>query len=109
MLSVPENVNLIELNDVLAPLLMELPPAPLGNVAELMVVSGAVASTVHVNVAGVGSLFPTASTALTWNVWLPSDKPVISFGEEHATAVNAATIQFTLKRCSWVKPRVIST
>ena len=44
-----------------------VPPLPTGlllpSIAESMVVSGAVVSTVHVNEAGVGSTFPTASTA----------------------------------------------
>jgi hypothetical protein len=88
--SVPEKVNLIELEDVLAPLLMELPLPPLGTVAVLIVVLGSVVSIVHVNDAGVESLLPAASTALTWNVCEPADSPVMSLGEEHATAVNAA-------------------
>jgi hypothetical protein len=40
------------------------------------VVLGAVASTVHVKVAGVASTFPAASMALTEKVWLPSARPV---------------------------------
>ena len=44
--------------------------------AEVMVVSGAVRSIVHVWLAGVPSVFPAGSVARTWNVWLPAVKPV---------------------------------
>jgi hypothetical protein len=44
--------------------------------AEVIVVSGAVRSTVHVWLAGVPSVFPAGSVARTWNVWLPAVKPV---------------------------------
>ena len=64
-------------------------PLLLGTLAISVAIAGAAVSTVHVNVAGVGSTLFAASTALTWNVWLPSYRPVISLGEEHATAVNA--------------------
>ena len=37
-----------------------------------IVVAGEDVSTVHVNVAGVGSTLPTPSIARTSNVWLPS-------------------------------------
>ena len=47
----------------------------------LMVVSGAVVSTVKVRVAGVGSWFPAASSALNSAVWEPSERPVKVFGE----------------------------
>ncbi len=40
-----------------------------------IVVSGAAVSTVHANVAGVGSAFPAASTARTANVCGPSARP----------------------------------
>jgi hypothetical protein len=33
---------------------------------------GGVLSIVHVRLAGVASVFPAASVALTWKVWLPS-------------------------------------
>src|SRR6185436_13260887 len=89
LLSAPENVNLIELNDVLLPPVMAVPPTPLGTVALFIVVVGSPVSTVHVNDAGVESLFPTASTALTWNVCSPSERPVMSIGEEHPVVVNA--------------------
>jgi hypothetical protein len=42
----------------------------------VIVVSGAVRSTVHVWLAGVGSMFPAGSVARTWKVWLPVVKPV---------------------------------
>ena len=42
--------------------------------ADVIVVSGAVRSTVHVWLAGVPSVFPTGSVARTWNVWLPATK-----------------------------------
>jgi hypothetical protein len=38
---------------------------------EVIVVSGAVVCTVHVKEAGVASVFPAASVALTWNVCDP--------------------------------------
>src|SRR5450432_331722 len=39
-------------------------------------VSGGVASTVHVRVAGVPSVFPAVSTARTWNEWSEVPNPV---------------------------------
>jgi hypothetical protein len=39
---------------------------------ELIVVFGATVSTVHVQLAGVGSTFWAVSFARTWNVWVPS-------------------------------------
>jgi hypothetical protein len=42
----------------------------------VIVVSGAVRSTVQVWLAGVASVFPAGSVARTWNVWLPAVKPV---------------------------------
>ena len=44
--------------------------------ADVIVVSGAPRSTVHVWLAGVGSVFPAGSVARTWKVWLPAVKPV---------------------------------
>ncbi len=44
--------------------------------ADVIVVSGAVRSTVHVWLAGVASVFPAGSVARTWKVWLPAVKPV---------------------------------
>jgi hypothetical protein len=43
--------------------------------AEVIVVSGAVRSIVHVWLAGVASVFPAGSVARTWNVWLPAARP----------------------------------
>ena len=68
---------------------MAVPPAPLGTVALFIVVVGSPVSTVHVNDAGVESLFPTASTALTSNVCSPSERPVMSLGEEQLAEENA--------------------
>ena len=45
-------------------------------VAAVIVVSGAVVSTVNVRVAGVASTFPAASRARTENVYDPSVRPV---------------------------------
>jgi hypothetical protein len=42
----------------------------------VIVVSGAVASTVHVKLAGVASVLPAGSVARTSNVWEPSVRPV---------------------------------
>jgi hypothetical protein len=44
--------------------------------AEPIVVFGAVVSIVHVFVAGDASALPAWSTARTWNVWLPSARPL---------------------------------
>ena len=42
----------------------------------VMVVSGAVMSMVHVQVAGDASVLPTTSFARTWKVWDPTVRPV---------------------------------
>jgi hypothetical protein len=57
-LSILENKKIIELDDVLPPAFMTV---LLPSVAESMVVVGGDESTVHVNDAGEGSLFPTLS------------------------------------------------
>ena len=44
--------------------------------AEVIVVSGAVRSTVQAWFAGIGSVFPIVSVARTWKVWLPAVKAV---------------------------------
>jgi len=62
--SLEENVNVAEVDAV-------VPEGP-----ESIVVSGAVASIVQVRVAGLASVLPAASTALTENVCAPSDRPV---------------------------------
>ena len=43
--------------------------------ADVIVVSGAVKSIVHVWLAGTASMFPAESIARTWNVWLPAVEP----------------------------------
>ena len=44
--------------------------------AEPIVVFGAVVSIVQVSAAGEASRLPAGSTARTWNVWLPSVRPL---------------------------------
>jgi hypothetical protein len=41
---------------------------------DVIVVSGAVRSIVHVWLAGVASVFPAGSVARTWNVWPPAPR-----------------------------------
>jgi hypothetical protein len=60
--SVPENVNVIDVDLIVPPLVTAL---LLPSVAEFIEVAGGVVSTVHVNVAGDGLIFPTLSWALT--------------------------------------------
>src|SRR4249919_3277694 len=60
--SLPENINVIEVDLVLLPLVTV---ALLPSMAESMVVEGGVVSTVHVNDDGDGLIFPTLSSALT--------------------------------------------
>src|SRR5678809_1581954 len=60
--SLPENINVIEVDLVLLPLVTV---ALLPSVADLMAVEGGVVSTVHVNDDGDGLIFPTLSSALT--------------------------------------------
>ena len=50
---------------------------------DVSVTVGPVVSTRHVDVAGEDA-FPAASTAFTWNVWLPSARPLYPFGLVHA-------------------------
>src|SRR5262245_6083282 len=61
----------MELDEVVVPLATGL---LLPSIAESIVVSGAVLSTVHVNDAGVGSSFSASSTAATVNVYVRSGK-----------------------------------
>ena len=42
----------------------------------VIVVSGAVVSIVQMYVAGIASVFPAASVAFTWNVWLVAARPL---------------------------------
>src|SRR5215510_9340810 len=72
-LGLPENVKLMELDEVVVPLATGL---LLPSIAESMMVSRAVVSTVHIHNAGVGSTFPTPSTAATVNVYVPSANPL---------------------------------
>jgi hypothetical protein len=60
--SVPENVNVIDVDLIVPPLVMAL---LLPSVAEFIEVAGGVVSTVHVNDDGDGLIFPTLSWALT--------------------------------------------
>jgi hypothetical protein len=69
--SLAENAKVIELEDVLSPVLRAV-PLPL--IAETRVVLGGPVSTVHVNDAGDGSLFVELSSDKTLNVWVPSPK-----------------------------------
>jgi hypothetical protein len=70
-LSFAENAKLIELEEVLSPVLRAV---PLPVIAETRVVLGGTVSTVHVNEAGDGSLFVELSSDRTLNVWVPSAK-----------------------------------
>ena len=63
--SLPENANVIEVDLVLPPFVTEL---LLPSVAESILVVGAAVSTVQLNDAGEGSLFPTLSSENTLNV-----------------------------------------
>jgi hypothetical protein len=69
--SLAENAKVIELEDVLSPVLRAV-PLPL--IAETKVVLGGTVSTVHINEAGDGSLFVELSSDKTLNVWVPSPK-----------------------------------
>src|SRR5678810_1192014 len=69
--SLAENAKVIELEDVLSPVLRAV-PLPL--IAETRVVLGGTVSTVHVNDEGDGSLFVELSSDKTLNVWVPSPK-----------------------------------
>src|SRR6185295_3612095 len=51
------------------------------------IVSGATVSIVHTRSAGVSSLLPAASTALTEKLWLPSDS-VRTYGDWHGCATS---------------------
>jgi hypothetical protein len=74
--AVPDTVTL--------PVLLTLPSAGL----VMTGAAGAIVSTVHVRVAGVGSVLPAESVARTAKVWEPSPRPVYVRGDVHA--VNAA-------------------
>ena len=68
---------MIESDEVVPSSSTEL-PSP--SVAESMLVSGGVVSTVHFHKAGVGSSFPTASTAATVNMYVPSARSLYVLG-----------------------------
>jgi hypothetical protein len=55
-----------------------------------MVVWGAVVSTVHVLKAGVASVLPVASVALTWKVCEPSERLTKLFGELHKAKASSS-------------------
>ena len=59
---------------------------------EVINVSGATASTVHVRVAGEASRLPAASFALTANVCEPFDSPVSTLGDEHGANSSASSL-----------------
>ena len=61
----------VELKLKLADALGTVPDGP-----AVMVVSGAIVSTVQVRLAGVTSVFPIASVEVTWKVCVPFAKPV---------------------------------
>ena len=63
-----------KLEPVSVELKLKLGPVELDGLdgVDVIVVSGAVSSIVHVYVAGVGSVFPTASVARTWKVCEPA-------------------------------------
>src|SRR6476469_3655669 len=64
-LSVPENANVSDLDDVLPPVLTaDLLPS----IAESIVVSGATVSTVQLNRVGEGFVFPALSLAVALNI-----------------------------------------
>ena len=68
-MSLPENVNVIEVDLVVPPSETAL---LLPSVAVFIEVSGGVVSTVQVNDEGDASLFLELSTDRTLNVWIPS-------------------------------------
>jgi hypothetical protein len=63
---------------------------------ESIVVSGGVASTVNVRESGVGSTLPAGSMARTENVWEPSARCTVVFGELQGEKAPASTLH--LKR-----------
>jgi hypothetical protein len=69
--SFDENAKVIELDEVFPPVCREV---LFPSMADTIVVEGETVSTVHVNVAGVGSLFVELSSDKTLNVCVPSPK-----------------------------------
>jgi hypothetical protein len=73
----------LDVNSKLAAVAVVVPDGP-----AVIVVSGAIVSTVQVRVAGVGSMFPAGSFERTSKVWRPSASPEYAAGETHTA--NAA-------------------
>src|SRR5580765_4584724 len=89
--SLPKNANVIEVDFVLAPLVMVL---LLPSVAESILVDGATVSTVQLREAGEGSLFPTLSSDNTLKVWTPSFNDCGSlYGLVHVTNSDLSMLQ----------------
>ena len=89
--SLPENANVIEVDFVLAPLVMAL---LLPSVAESILVYSATVSTVQLREAGDGSLFPTLSSDNTLKVWTPSFNDCGSlYGLVHVTNSDLSMLQ----------------
>src|SRR6476646_8476678 len=89
--SLPKNANVIEVDFVLAPLIMVL---LLPSVAESILVDGATVSTVQLREAGEGSLFPTLSSDNTLKVWTPSFNDCGSlYGLVHVTNSDLSMLQ----------------
>jgi hypothetical protein len=63
-------------------------------------VSGAVVSTVHVALAGVGSGLPAVSVAVTTTVCEPSPRPLYVLGDVHATAVPVSSLHVKVEPAS---------
>ena len=76
-------MNVTELEVVVPPFGI---PAPLPSTPELIVVcdGGSKAAIFQLKLAGVGSLLPAVSTALTWKVCDPIARSVRVVGLEHA-------------------------
>ncbi len=68
--------------------------------AEPIVVCGAVASTVHVRVAGVGSGLPAASLAVTISVCEPSLSAVYCSGDRHGVAAAPSSLHMNVEPAS---------
>src|SRR6476469_2292496 len=89
--SLPKNANVIEVDFVLAPLVMVL---LLPSMAESILVDGATVSTVQLREAGEGSLFPTLSSDNTLKVWTPSFNDCGSlYGLVHVTNSDLSMLQ----------------
>src|SRR5678815_157385 len=100
--SLPENANVAELDDVLPPVVMKL---PLPSVAVLIVIRGAKVSTVHVKDAGVRSLFPALSSDKTVKVWVPS----FSKSENMNGLVQGTYLELSILHSKWLIPAPLSS